>query len=241
VSGTDPTVTRTEPTASADGEAVADFYGRYADLYDAIATLPGVTAWREAAADALELAPGDTVVEMGCGSGANLPHLAERVGPDGHVLGVDLTPELLELARERTAHLPQVSVVREDATRPPVHEVDAVLGTFVTGMFRDPAGTVADWCSLAEGRVAIMDLSASAHPIGRVLNPPFRVFTAASAPSAGPVDVLRGFLPGAAAEDILATRVRAGRRALTDRTVERRFETFALGFCGLLSGRVEGG
>ena len=227
------------PPDAAASDAVATFYGRYAALYDAIATLPGVGRWRAAAADALSLSPGDTVVEMGCGSGANLPHLAERVGPEGRVVGVDLTPELLGLARDRTADRPQVSVVRGDATRPPVRAADAVLGTFVTGMFRDPASVVADWCALATGRVAVMDLSASAHPLGRLLNPPFRAFTAASAPSAGPVDVLRGFLPGAAADDVLTTRVHAGREALAARTRDRRFETFALGFCGLLSGRVE--
>ena len=229
-------------TDTSGTDSVAAFYGRYAALYDAIATLPGVGRWRAAAADALSLSPGDTVVEMGCGSGANLPHLAQRVGPEGHVLGVDLTAELLGLARERTAHLPQVSLVRGDATRPPVDHADAVLGTFVTGMFRDPADVVADWCGLVGdgGHVAVMDLSMSSHPVGRLLNPPFRAFTAASAPSAGPEDVLRGFLPGAAADDVLATRVRAGREALVARTRARRFETFALGFCGLLSGRVAG-
>lgn len=221
---------------------VAAFYGRYAGLYDAIATLPGVATWRAAAAESLSLSPGDTVVEMGCGSGANLPHLAERVGHEGHVVGVDLTAELLRLARERTAHLPQVSLVRGDATRPPVDWADAILGTFVTGMFAAPAAVVADWCELVGGggRVAIMDLSASAHPVGRLLNPPFRAFTAASAPSAGPADVLRGFLPGTAADDVLARKVRAGREALVQRTRDRVFETFGLGFCGLLSGRVEG-
>ena len=221
---------------------VAAFYGRYADLYDAIATLPGVDRWRAAAADALSLSPGETVVEMGCGSGANLPHLAERVGSDGRVVGVDLTPELLRLARVRTADHPQVTVVRGDATRSPVDTADAVLGTFVTGMFTDPAGAVDGWCDLVGvgGRVAIMDLSASAHPVGRLLNPPFRAFTAASAPSVGPSDVLRAFLPGAAADDVLARKVGEGRAALVDRTRDRLFETFALGFCGLLSGQVAG-
>jgi ubiquinone/menaquinone biosynthesis C-methylase UbiE len=231
-------------TATAGAVAVAGFYGRYAALYDAIATLPGVARWRAAAADSLALSPGDHVVEMGCGSGANLPHLADRVGPEGHVLGVDLTPELLAVARDRTANLPQVSLARGDATHPPVAtgDVDAVLGTFVTGMFRDPAAVVAAWCHLVggDGRIALMDLSASGHPVGRLLNPPFRAFTAASAPAAGPADVLRGFLPGAAAEDVLATRVDAGREALVARTRDRTFETFALGFCGLLSGRVAG-
>lgn len=217
--------------------SVPAFYGRWAALYDRIATLPGVRRWRRAAADALELSPGDTVVEMGCGSGANLPHLRRRVGPEGRVIGVDLTPELLARADERS---PNAGLLRGDATRPPIEggEVDAVLGTFVTGMFTDPTGAVEEWCSLCSGRVALMDLSSTDHPLGRPLNPAFRAFTAASAPGSTPRDVLVSVLPGASAESTLSRRVDVGRDRLTELTTERRFEQFALGFCGLLSGQV---
>jgi ubiquinone/menaquinone biosynthesis C-methylase UbiE len=226
---------------SASTDSVAGFYGRYADLYDAIATLPGVDRWRAAAADALDLRSGETVIEMGCGTGANLPHLARCVGPDGGVLGVDLTPELLSVARGRTESLPQASVVRGDATRPPVDDADAVLGTFVTGMFADPARVVDDWCDLVGpgGRVAVMDLSASSSLPGSALNPLFRVFTATSAPSSTPADIARSVFPGAAADATLTRRVDAARETLVARTAERRYRTFGLGFCGLFSGTVE--
>jgi ubiquinone/menaquinone biosynthesis C-methylase UbiE len=215
--------------------SVPEFYGRWAALYDRLATLPGVGRWRRAAAAALALSPGDTVVEMGCGTGANLPYLRRRVGPGGRVVGVDLTAELLTRADERS---PAAGLLRGDATRPPVAEADAVLGTFVTGMFEDPGNVVAEWCGLCSGRVALMDLSATDRPLGRPLNPAFRAFTAASAPASTPADVLASVLPGAPAASTLARRVGAGREALADRTAERRFESFALGFCGLLSGRV---
>ena len=39
--------------------------------------------------DALPLRPGMRVVEIGCGPGAAAREVAERVGPDGHVLAVD--------------------------------------------------------------------------------------------------------------------------------------------------------
>ena len=217
--------------------SVPEFYGRWAALYDRIATLPGVGRWRRAAADALELSPGDTVVEMGCGSGANLPYLRRRVGPEGRVIGVDLTPELLARAGDRS---PDAALLRGDATRPPVEEgeADAVLGTFVTGMFADPASVVEGWCSLCSGRVALMDLSSTDRPLGRPLNPAFRAFTAASAPASTPGDVLVSVLPGASAESTLSRRVDEGRNRLTELTTERRFERFAIGFCGLLSGRT---
>lgn len=56
---------------------------------------------RRQLADALALQPGDTVVEIGCGTGANFPLLQERVGSSGRIIGVDLTDRMLEEARER--------------------------------------------------------------------------------------------------------------------------------------------
>jgi hypothetical protein len=63
------------------------------------------------------------------------------------------------------------------------------------------------------------------------------VFTAVSAPSSTPGDVVRSVL-GDPATATLARRVRAARATLVERTVERRYRSFGLGYCGLLSGVV---
>jgi ubiquinone/menaquinone biosynthesis C-methylase UbiE len=216
--------------------SVRGFYGRYATLYDRIATFPGVGRWRRAAARSLDLSPGDTVVEFGCGSGANLPYLREQVGPEGRVVGVDFTEPLLVRARERA---PDAHLVCGDATAPPLGAVDAVLGTFVCGMFSDPGRVVADWCSLLEGggRIALMDATTSPHPVGRVLNPAFRAFARGTAPADSPLNAARAAL-SSDADTVLDDRVAVARAALVDRTVDRRFERFGLGFVGLLSGCV---
>lgn len=220
--------------------SVPDFYGRWAGLYDAIATFPGVDRWRRHAADALDLAPGDTVVDMGCGTGANLPYLRDRIGPSARVVGVDLTRPLLNRARvERRG---AASLVQGDATRPPIRagEPDAVLASFVLGMFRDPATVVDDWCDLVGpgGRVALLDASTSARPLARVLNPAFRAFARGTAPAETTREAVRAALSGEA--DVpLDRRVRAGREALVARCCEREFESFGLGFIGLLTGTVE--
>ncbi len=215
----------------------ASFYGRWAGLYDRIATAPGVGRWRRAVAERVA-EPGATVVEMGCGTGANLPYLRERVGPEGRVVGVDITGPLLTRARDRTAAFDNVAVVRGDATRPPIADCDAVVSTFVCGMFEDPAAVVDGWCDLvgAGGRIAVLNATETTAPLGRPLNPLFRGFTAAGAPSMGALDALRATT--GCVELPLSERVEASREALFERTVERRFETFALGFVGLASGRV---
>jgi ubiquinone/menaquinone biosynthesis C-methylase UbiE len=49
----------------------------------------------------LALARGDRVIDVACGTGANFRYLVERIGPEGHVIGVDLSPDMLEIARTR--------------------------------------------------------------------------------------------------------------------------------------------
>jgi len=50
---------------------------------------------------ALGVRPGDRVIEIACGTGLNFPHLRQLVGEAGQVVGVDLTPAMLEIARQR--------------------------------------------------------------------------------------------------------------------------------------------
>ncbi|MFO7926212.1 MAG: class I SAM-dependent methyltransferase [Halobacteriota archaeon] len=216
---------------------VARFYGRWADLYDRIATAPGVARWRRVAAGRVA-SEGDTVVDAGCGSGGNLPFLRERVGSDGTVIGVDLTGPLLSRARARVAEYDNVWVLRGDATSLPIAEADAVLATFVCGLFDDPTTVVDRWCDLVGpgGRVGLLDATTTDQPIGRPLNPVFKAFVAAGSPTSGVEDVLSA--PFDRFDGALSRRVGASRAALAERTVGRRYEEFGLGFVGLASGTV---
>ncbi|MFQ3285566.1 MAG: phosphatidylethanolamine/phosphatidyl-N-methylethanolamine N-methyltransferase [Natronomonas sp.] len=221
-----------------DASVVADFYARWAALYDRIATAPGIGRWRRITAGRAAAA-GETVIEMGCGTGANLPFLREHVGPTGRVVGIDIAGPLIDRARRRAGEYDNVSVVRADATTMPVRAADAVLATFVCGLFEDPAAVVDRWCDLVGpgGRVALLDATASEDPRGRPLNPLFNSFVAAGSPSGGLRDVL--YAPVGGTEGALSRRVDASRAALAARTVDRRHETFGLGFVGLLSGTVQ--
>jgi ubiquinone/menaquinone biosynthesis C-methylase UbiE len=231
---------RPTPRERADGiAAIQEFYTRYASIYDLVARrTPGVRQLRRAAVDALDPDRGDVVVEVGCGTGANLPYLRERVGSAGVVVGIDVASGPLSIAHDRIerAGWENVHVVRGDAARPPVAEADAVLATFLSGMLVDPAGAVGTWADLvgAGGRLALVDLGRTTRPLARPLNVPFRAIVRLSAPPGS------GDRRDASPTRVLDRRLLAAHRAL-DRVCEGvRRETRALGFARVAGGRVIG-
>ncbi len=171
-------------------ETAQEFYGRWASLYDLIARrTPGIPRLRRRAAAACRLDRGDTVVEMGCGTGANLPYLREQVGPEGTVIGIDFTRPVLDRAREHTAEYDNVHVVRGDATQPPIGlktgaGVDAILATFVVGMLDDPAAAVDDWCERvgSGGHVVLANAARSDEWYAPPVNAVFRAIVVLSTP-----------------------------------------------------------
>ena len=51
------------------------------------------------------LQPGERVADLGCGAGTDSLVAAQMVGPDGHVTGIDMTPEMLAKARSAAAEM----------------------------------------------------------------------------------------------------------------------------------------
>ena len=85
-------------------DAVKDIYNRNARYYDLavwgyyLAGMP-IRKWRRMAVSALQLQRGDTVVEVGCGTGLNFDLLQKAVGPSGRIIGIDISEAMLERAR----------------------------------------------------------------------------------------------------------------------------------------------
>ena len=124
---------------------VINVYRRRAKNYDFTANLYYLLglreyAFRRRAADALRLRPGDTVVEIGCGTGLNFPYLEQKIGPNGRLIGVDLTDAMLEEAHKRALHnnWSNVELVQSaaGAYRFP-DRVDAVLSAFALTLDAD--------------------------------------------------------------------------------------------------------
>jgi demethylmenaquinone methyltransferase / 2-methoxy-6-polyprenyl-1,4-benzoquinol methylase len=81
-------------------------FDRIAGRYDALNSV--MTAglhhrWRERAADRAALGPGDSALDICCGTGDLALELARRVSPDGRVVGCDFSEPMLDLAREKAA------------------------------------------------------------------------------------------------------------------------------------------
>jgi arsenite methyltransferase len=79
--------------------------------------------------EALGAAPGERVLDVGCGPGFYCAELREEVGPDGSVVGVDGSPPMLELAARRCAGLDNVALHEADALALPLDDasVDAAI------------------------------------------------------------------------------------------------------------------
>ncbi len=102
-----------------NAEQIADWNGstgqRWAELH---AETEGIVAGFGAAALARAAAqPGERVVDIGCGCGDTTLALAAAVGTAGHVLGVDVSQPMLEVARSRGAGVPQLSFSEADASQ----------------------------------------------------------------------------------------------------------------------------
>jgi ubiquinone/menaquinone biosynthesis C-methylase UbiE len=76
-------------------------------------------AYKSLAVAELGIGPGDTVLDIGCGPGADLPAFADAAGPQGRVIGVDHDPAAVAEAAGHAAGRPQIEVVEGD-----VHALD---------------------------------------------------------------------------------------------------------------------
>lgn len=89
---------------------------------------------------------GESVLDIGCGCGATSIALAQRVAPDGQVLGVDVSVLLLECARQRAPSGLPLSFALADATVFPFEpgRADLLCSRFGVMFFADPARSFAN-------------------------------------------------------------------------------------------------
>ncbi len=115
-------------------------YRHLAASYDESCRHIGVIRARAVAA--LELQTGETVFDVACGTGALLPVLAGAVGPTGHVVGIEQSPEMAALARRRIAaeRLTNVSLLQTSVEEASFdRRADALLFTYTHDVLQSTA------------------------------------------------------------------------------------------------------
>ena len=76
-------------------------YARRADGYERRLSLRLIRDIQRRAVERLALRPGNRVLDVACGTGINFADVLERIGPEGALVGVDLSADMLSQARER--------------------------------------------------------------------------------------------------------------------------------------------
>lgn len=129
----------------------------YRSYLDAATKVDVIEAMKRTSHDLLDVEPGDSVLDVGCGTGEDALAIAHRVGSDGRVVGVDASEEMVATARDRG----------EDETRVSFRVADAESLPFDDDAF-DVARTDRVLQHLERPESAVSELGRVTRPGGRV-------------------------------------------------------------------------
>jgi len=113
-------------------------YRRRARFYDLELAL--IEPVRRRAVDALGLTGGETVLDVGCGTGLSFELLEARIGREGRIIGIEQSSDMLEHARERAAQWGNITLINspvEEAEIPAL--ADGAIFHFTHDILRTPA------------------------------------------------------------------------------------------------------
>jgi ubiquinone/menaquinone biosynthesis C-methylase UbiE len=159
---------RTVSQVDSTREHLIETYRKKAKHYDITSRLypaPGYPqrTQRLRAVQALGLRAGDSVIDIACGTGLNFRLIEDVIGPDGRIVGVDLTDAMLARAQDRIEAngWSNISLVQADAVDfgfPT--EVDAILSTYALSQVPECAEVIARGAAAlsAGGHWVVLDL-----------------------------------------------------------------------------------
>ncbi|WP_199509308.1 class I SAM-dependent methyltransferase [Nucisporomicrobium flavum] len=159
---------------------VAAVFDGVADVYDQVG-VPWFTPIAQQLVRLAAPAPGERVLDVGCGRGAATIPLAEAVGADGHVTGIDLSAGMVAACRADLARLGlrNVDLQVMDASAPSLPGgYDLVVSSLVVFFLPDPPAALAAWRDLLVapgGRLAISTFG-SRDPVWDAVDATFRPY-----------------------------------------------------------------
>jgi ubiquinone/menaquinone biosynthesis C-methylase UbiE len=149
-------------------ERLIEIYRKKAKHYNVTSRLYPVPGYpqetqRRLAVQTLGLRPGDTVVDVACGTGQNFPLIEQAIGQEGRIVGIDLTDAMLAQAQQRiesngwsNVHLVQADAAAFEFPA----EADAVLSTYALTQVPGCGEVIAHGAAALSpgGRLAVLDL-----------------------------------------------------------------------------------
>jgi len=122
-----------------------------------------IESYRLRAVESLGEIEGSTVLDIGCGAGANFPLLVPRVGEQGRIIGIDYSEGMLEKARDKITNNSwnNIELYRDDASviKNVDSPVDAIISTYCLGIVHDIENALNRAVGLLKpgGKMAILD------------------------------------------------------------------------------------
>ncbi len=152
-----------------------------APFYDFEASWMGFSdnsSWRREAVHSLDLVRGARVLDIGCGTGLNFRMIEERIGPEGSIVGVDITKGMLDRARKRCLRRgwDNVELVHESISRFRTKtRFDAAICTFTLESIHNYKMTIDHILTLLKstGRLVVMGTKTTAHVPLSAFNIPY--------------------------------------------------------------------
>jgi demethylmenaquinone methyltransferase/2-methoxy-6-polyprenyl-1,4-benzoquinol methylase len=169
-----------------DPEAVRDMFDRVAPRYDLVNTVlsGGVDgAWRKRAARETRLRDGGSAIDVACGSGKLTAELGRLALPKGRVVGLDFSPQMLEVARKE---FPMLEFVEGDALAIPFDDgtFDAATIAFGLRNLADPVRGLREMARVLKrgGRAVVLEF---VHPPRGPIGMGYRLYLKTLLPAIG--------------------------------------------------------
>lgn len=150
-----------------DKKKVRDLYQAGANRYDFATLLFRLSGlrmktYRKEIIDYLKLKQGDTVVELGCGTGLNFHLVMEKIWPQGRLIGVDISNGMLDVAKRRIKvnKWNSIELIESDIVQFALpSNIDAVFATGVFGYIQEYEEVIEKVYNALNkgGRIAILD------------------------------------------------------------------------------------